>query len=40
MSDALLEIGGFEVRYGKMQALHGVNLRVPRGAIVRDGEVI
>ncbi len=31
---ALLEINHLEVRYGKVQALHGVNLRVERGSIV------
>ena len=31
---ALLELDGVEARYGQVQALHGITLQVPEGAIV------
>ena len=34
MSAPLLEVRGLRVRYGKIEAVHGVDLRVERGSIV------
>ncbi|MDR3480613.1 MAG: ABC transporter ATP-binding protein [Burkholderiaceae bacterium] len=34
MSDIILEVGNLHVNYGKVEALHGANIRVPAGSIV------
>ncbi len=34
MSDLLLEVCDLHVTYGKVEAVHGISLQVPRGAIV------